>query len=316
MAEIETSGSTQVQESRPPDTTFLNPSAAVLANMFGIGVGVREGGLQYTGLSGGGGPYWQSGPYDGTAGNQPGGTLGWFGRGAALQYGGGGDDSGGGSAFGAPTAGWDQPIGSGGWSNNDLYFSKRIFGPESFANIADLLDYENLCAEGAREMMGGWADYLSGTVRPTLEEGLKTGFRTDMDPIITEAQRIYREETMPQIAQQYAGQTGAFSSDFLAANTRAGGVMGSQLGALQAQMDEAASNRRAGLLPMAGLPAELADLGLGVGGLYELLATPGGQQATLLQMLAGMQPTAAIPRGNISRGQQVQQQQSAGVGTK
>lgn len=304
MGSADSSGTSQVQESRSPDTTFLNPAAAVLANMFGIGVGVREGGLQYTGLTGGGGPYW-SGT---TGGNQIGGS-GLFG----LDIGDGEFNYLTTPGFvGKPGVGWEEGLGSGQWSDADQYFSKRIFGPDSFANVADLANYENLGAEGARGVMEGWDEYL-GKVSGTLEEGITTGFRTDMDPITAEMQRIYREETMPQIAQQYAGQTGSFSTDFLAANSRAGGAMGSQLGALQAQMDEAASNRRASLLPMAGMPAELASLGLNTGSQFELMATPGGQQATLLQMLAGLQPTAAIPRGNTSRGQSATQSQGVGV---
>ena len=166
------------------------------------------------------------------------------------------------------------------------------FGNMDFADIAKLLDSPNLGAEGARGIGGGWADYLSGTVDPTMREGLETGFRTDMDPIIAEARRAFQEETIPQLKQQFAGQTGSFSSDFLASMNRAGGAMESQLGALQAQMDESASNRRAGLLPMAGIPGELAGLGLDLGAQYTLDATSGGRAATLLQMLGGQEPTA------------------------
>lgn len=302
MGSADSSGSSQVQESQAPDSTFLNPAAAVLANMFGIGVGVKDGGLQYTGLTGGGGPFWQGGGSGGgnfLQSNSPlPDELSSF-LPAGMGY--------------RPEVGWKRGIDEGSWSEADNYFSKRIFGPDSFADVADLANYENLGAEGARGVMGGWDDYLS-KVSGTLEEGLDTGFRTNMDPIIAEMQRIYRDETMPQIAQQYAGQTGSFSTDFLAANSRAGGAMGSQLGALQAQMDEAASNRRASLLPMAGMPAELASLGLQTGSQFELMGTPGGQQATLLQMLAGLQPTAAIPRGNTSRSQGAQQSQGVTYG--
>jgi hypothetical protein len=171
-------------------------------------------------------------------------------------------------------------------------FSRPTFGGGDFDDIAKLLDAPNMGAEGARGVGGGWADYLSGTVDPTMREGLETGFRTDMDPIISEAQRVYRDETIPQLKQQFAGQTGSFSSDFLDSTARAGGAMGSQLGAMQAQMDESASNRRAGLLPMAGIPGELASMGLDLGAQYNLDATSGGRAATMLQMLGGMEPTA------------------------
>jgi hypothetical protein len=267
--------------------------------MFGIGVGVREGGLQYTGLAGGGGPYWTP------AGGVP--ISG--GRGGIIP----GVDTGGvgwgflpGLTDPRPKVGWKQPLGAGQWTGDPAeqqYFSQRIFGPESFADIADLADYRNLGAAGAQGVMGGWEDYLSGTVQPTLQEGLGTGFRTDMDPIRAEAMRAYQEEVIPQLKQQFAGQTGSFATDFLGATARAGSTMETQLGALQAQMDEAAANRRLAAMSQAGLPAELASLGLGVGAEYELAATPGGQQATLLQMLAGLQPTAAIARGNLSRGE-------------
>lgn len=174
----------------------------------------------------------------------------------------------------------------------NMSLARPVFGRDDFTDIAKLLDSPNLGAAGAEGIGGGWADYLSGTVDPTMREGLETGFRTDMDPIIAEARRNFRDVTMEDIKQQFGAQTGSFSSDFLASANRAGGAMESQLGAMQAQMDEAASNRRAGLLPMAGIPGELAGLGLDLGAQYNLDATSGGRAATLLQMLGGLEPTA------------------------
>jgi hypothetical protein len=176
-----------------------------------------------------------------------------------------------------------------------MQFARPIFDRDSFSEVAKLLDLPNLTAGAARDVLGGWQDYMGGTVMPTMEEGLQTGFRTDMDPIIAEAQRAFTEETVPQLKQQFAGQTGSFSTDFLGALAREGGTMQSQLGALQAQMDEAASNRRAGLLPMAGIPGQLASMGLDLGAQYNLDATQAGRAATMLEMIRGTgEPTAVM----------------------
>jgi len=86
-------------------------------------------------------------------------------------------------------------------------------------------------------------------VMPYALEAAKTGFRTDMSPIIAEEQRRYRDETLPMLKEQFAPATGLFATDFLGATGREGAAMGSRLGAQQVALDEAAADRR-----MQGIP--------------------------------------------------------------
>ncbi len=195
-------------------------------------------------------------------------------------------------------------------------FANQAFGPGSFESIANLLNpNQNMgrfnafnALQGSGDLFGNIDQIISGQFLPSLAEGLETGFRTDIDPIRQQAERDFRRNTVPAIQEQFAQQTGSFSTDFLSSVTGAAGDIHTNLGALQSQLDEAASGRRTGLLGQApGLLQGAGQVGMNLAGsslnLGEQLildATPGGRALTLMQILAGVQPTSAIPRGNIS----------------
>jgi hypothetical protein len=184
---------------------------------------------------------------------------------------------------------------------NNFSLANQAFGPESFTSINQLLQPQQLM--GFERGLGGVGqsglDLFNQQGLPALQELLGTGFRTDVDPIRQEELRRFRRETVPGIAEQFAGQTGTFSTDFLSAVTNAGADISSQIGALQTQLDEAASGRRAEALLGGGLSAP-AEFGAAQSTLGEQLrlqeqgATEGGQALALLQALSGVVPTGAI----------------------
>ena len=223
--------------------------------------------------------------------------------------------------FGVPTRvlpdregggiGVGDPDGKGGFVN----FAEQIFGPTDFSSIRDLLLPQNLGTGGALQALSGQQqsvadiqDFLQGNVLGAAREGIDTGFRTDLDPIRRQAERQFSERDVPLIKENFAAQTGSFSTDFLNSITQGAAQLETDLGALQFQADEAAANRRTDLLPLAGtiaqgvgqIPLELGFQGLNLGEQVTLDTTPGGRALTLGQILAGLQPTSAIPRGNIS----------------
>ena len=256
------SGGSSQSASQPSDASFLNPAGGVLSNLFGVGTNISKFG-----------------------------GIGQFG-----------------------------PIGSEvprkNQGSDPISFANQAFGPGSFESIADLLNpNQNLGAGNAfnaltnsGELFSQIDQLISGQFLPALSEGLETGFRTDIDPIREQAEREFRRSTVPQIQEQFAAQTGSFATDFLGSVTGAAGDIHTNLGALQSQLDEAASGRRTALLGQgAGLAQQAGQVGLNLAGsslnLGEQLildSTQGGRAATVLQMLAGLQPTSAIPRGNIS----------------
>lgn len=99
------------------------------------------------------------------------------------------------------------------------------------------------------------------------EEAMRTGFRPDLDAIRREAMRLYREEDLPYLKEQFAPQTSTFATDFLGATGRELGAIESRLGALAAEYDDKAGTRKlqaAELYPKlregnVNLPLALAD---------------------------------------------------------
>jgi len=141
-------------------------------------------------------------------------------------------------------------------------FADPLFQPSDFNKLRDLLepigDYglvenvEDLVAKTFGNV-GSVTDFLRNTLQPAAEELARTGFRTDISPIREQALRQLKRETIPGIAEQYAGITGGFSSDFLNSITQAAGDVETQLGSLQTGLDEAAAQRRLQGLPLSAL---------------------------------------------------------------
>src|SRR5690606_5455272 len=111
--------------------------------------------------------------------------------------------------------------------------------------------------------------------------------------------RNFQMETLPGLREQFLGQTGSFSSDFLGSAAQAGAVMWTELGAIQAELDEAAAQRRATGLPVASqlalarqdLPIAVANSALDFGGrsrLAQEALRPGGRVLDVLGLLGGM----------------------------
>jgi len=208
-------------------------------------------------------------------------------------------------------------LGEGG--KDELSFANQAFGPGSFESIADLLNpNQNIGTGFAQQTLesntasGGLFENIDQLINnefmPALQEGLNTGFRTDIDPIRQAEERRFQQESLPQLQEQFALQTGSFGSDFLNSAVQGRADIHTELGGLQSQLDEAAAGRRAQLTGVAPqllqgagqVGMNLAGSGLNLGEQLILDSTAGGRQATILQMLAGLQPTSAIPRGNIS----------------
>jgi hypothetical protein len=176
------------------------------------------------------------------------------------------------------------------------------FGPEAFGNIPELLNLAPFTA-GAVPALGGLGIQSAIQGSQTLQDLLgptadlaATGAPVNVDALVQRA--------VSDVAEQFAPITGLFSTDLLNQATRTASEL--RVGA-----EEAAANRRLQAIPLASLLATTGselpvgaalDL-LGLGEAFTETATPAGRQATLLERLAGLQPTSAVPRGNVSAGE-------------
>ena len=142
-------------------------------------------------------------------------------------------------------------------------YAPTLFGPENMQMIVDSLQNPPTMGESgdwARETVGG-LDSLQGLFDSyqqsagqqwgNLEEGMETGFRVDMDPIIKQAMNRLYNETIPGISEGFAGTSGLASSDFGRALTDAGRDVEIDLGLQQYEADEKAAQRRAGFTELA-----------------------------------------------------------------
>jgi hypothetical protein len=103
---------------------------------------------------------------------------------------------------------------------------------------------------------------LTGPIRDPLQELLRTGFRTDLTPIIEGEQHRLATQTAPALAERFAGALQG--SGFENALAAAGGDLGMYLGEQQVGADEAAANRRmTGLQIAPGLFTAPLDLQTG-----------------------------------------------------
>lgn len=298
------SGSRSTSETKPTAAGSISAITPLLNSLFGFssqtgkGSGLFEltGGQSFGGLGSAPRYTWQ--PTPGVTGGGAGGT----GRGF-------GGPGGGRPGFGgAPSAGGYTPVPVPGTG------APAPLSPERFGVLGDLLDIQNPGAPGAAALLpaleGGAAAGLGllGDTASAYREGVGTGFRTDLSPIIAEETRRLYQDILPQIGQNFIAmnEAGPFSTDLTGQVVGAGRDLASQLGALQFQADEAAAARRAGLLPlgtsiasgMNEVPFRSAENLLSLGQQLILEGTPAGRAATALQLLSGQVPTGAVVRGN------------------
>lgn len=222
-------GGSSEGESRPPDTTFLNPVGGLLANLFGIPTSLSEGGIRYGG------------------------------RGADFMF-----------------AGADPSLMSG------------------LSQVGDFLTMESpysqwLTSPDALEDVASGLDLFGEAVVPSFEEMVTTGAPVDVEPLVRRG--------MTDVAESLSPLTGLYSSDLAGEALRTASEL--RVGA-----EEAAMGRRADALAMSPLVmgggATVADQLLGLGEAMNLGTTGAGRAVAMLQLLAGLQPTGAVPRGNVS----------------
>lgn len=142
---------------------------------------------------------------------------------------------------------------------------RELFGPSGRAAIEDFLrnpipvtDLERREARFFRNELPGLVDEATGRIRsdlfPAATELAETGFRTDISPIADAERFRLQTETAPELAARFGGALSG--SGFEQALAQAGEDLGMFLGATQAELDEAAANRRTGFL-QSGAPLNI-----------------------------------------------------------
>jgi hypothetical protein len=152
---------------------------------------------------------------------------------------------------------------------------------------------------------------LLGGIAPTFAEGLNTGFKPDLQPVIDEASRAFFSDIVPQLGQNNVALqegVGPFSSDLSAGLLSAGGALASQLGSLEVQNQNLAGDRRNDLLGISGLITDqlfnsATNAGRNSLDLGEQLVqqgTLGGRQASLLSFLNQLMSGSPIQASSSS----------------
>jgi len=187
------------------------------------------------------------------------------------------------------------------------------------SNLTDLVNPETNPGLGGA-MMGLEAgkmgqllgnNLLFGGVNSTLNEGLQTGFKPDLQPVIDEAMRGFFNDMVPQMGQSNVAMqegVGPFSTDLSGQITGGGADIASQLGALEVQNQNLAADRRGEMLGLSPLITDaMMNFGpnagrnmMDLGEQFALQGTRGGRQATLLQLLAGQIPAGPIQSSQSS----------------
>ena len=172
------------------------------------------------------------------------------------------------------------------------------------SNLTDLADPNSNpgITGGLQGLLGGQfggqvgQNLLLGGIAPTFAEGLQTGFKPDLQPVIDEASRAFFSDIVPQLGQNNVALqegVGPFSTDLSSSLVNAGGALASQLGSLEVQNQNLAGDRRNDLLGLSGLITDQlfnssTNAGRNTLDLGEQLAqqgTLGGRQASLLSFL-------------------------------
>ena len=149
-----------------------------------------------------------------------------------------------------------------------------------------------------------------GNVLSNLDEGLKTGFKPDIQPVIDAATRGFFGQIVPQLGQGNVALkegVGPFDTDLSSQLLSAGTDLATDLGALETQLQSQAAQTRADLTGISGtllsqiqnLPFAAGGAALDLGEQLALQGTAGGRQAQLLQLLTGNVP-ATGSQGQVS----------------
>ena len=231
------------------ESTGQNIGSLLLANMFGQPAYMNSRGIAF-GVPGGKAQR-KLGISGGKKSGRWGGSKDWW-----TSSPGGGGQAGVGVAqqtfpnanpFTSVNQGFVQPGASGFVRGGLGTVSPGAIAPQVF-QPSDMMAFRNLLnptpSNFVQENMEGIAGGASAPLARNLYEGLGTGFRTDMSPIVALKQNRLMNETLPDIAERFAGITGGFGSDFGKAGMRAATDLGLKLGAAQTQLDEAAAARR------------------------------------------------------------------------
>ncbi len=246
-----------------------NIGTAFLANLFGQGATFGKEGVQFTNsapaqqiqfyspVGSQGSPFGGGNPIASRFG-PVGGGFGQLGSGGAQNFqlqtgpaGGFGTGKNGGNVGGYATG----PGGFGGGVGTVPAggFAEQVFGPEDFGVLRNLLNptSRNLLQDSALPVgalgLDSFSQMYEALVGPgagAIKEGLETGFRTDIQPIVDVEKRRFQRETVPQLMEQFAGLTGGFSSATSSGLAQAAADLGVTLGGQQAQLDESANARR------------------------------------------------------------------------
>lgn len=169
-------------------------------------------------------------------------------------------------------------------------FAPTLFTPEKYQEIIDYINRDPSETELGQLAMGdiasperlgqGFQDYLgtAGSLSAALSEGLETGFETDIAPLTDYYTRQFQKETVPQLAEEFAGTTGLGSSDFGLGLLGAGKDLAVELGGLEFGAKEAAAGRQ---LEMVGMAPDIQA---------SLLGAPMGYAADMLALGEATQP--------------------------
>jgi len=157
---------------------------------------------------------------------------------------------------------------------------------------------------GLGQQFAGGAAQVGANAAGTLQEGLDTGFKPDLQPIIESRERDFFRNIVPGIQQQnvFANEGGAFGTDITSQLFDAGKDLSVELGGLETGLQNQAADRRSQLTGLSGslltqlqnLPFEGGFNALNLGEQLALQGTEGGRQATLLQLLTGLQPSGPV----------------------
>ena len=157
---------------------------------------------------------------------------------------------------------------------------------------------------GLGEQFSAGAAQVGANAAGTLQEGLDTGFKPDLQPIIEARERDFFRNIVPGIQQQnvFANEGGAFGTDITSQLFDAGKDLSVELGGLETGLQNQAADRRSQLTGLSGsllgqlqnLPFEGGFNALNLGEQLALQGTEGGRQATLLQLLTGIAPSNPV----------------------
>lgn len=188
-------------------------------------------------------------------------------------------------------------------------------------NILDQLSPDfNTGVAGARDFLGSAGaigQNVLGTTDQalsTLGEGLETGFKADLDPIIEASKRDLFQNIIPEIGERFNVVNegiGGFSSDFGGQLVDAGTDLSTNLGALETQLQTQAGQTRSQLAGISGTllnqlggqPFNLAQQSMDTGAQLALEGTAAGRQTQLLSLLTGqINPVQGSQQGGSSQG--------------